>query len=140
MVIRPGSRVEVPFGNRKLIGIILNSKKMSYVIKEVKYKLKNISKVIDDVPILPNEVIKLLEKVNVDKVYAKDNEGETALIWASYNGHIEVVRYLIKTNIKYALNDFSPNLEYDTRGIYFIPLRIDYSNILYIFPKDSNIG
>jgi len=59
MVIRPGSRVEVPFGNRKLIGIILNSKKMSYVIKEVKYKLKNISKVIDDVPILPNEIIKL---------------------------------------------------------------------------------
>ena len=59
MIIHPGSRVEVPFGNKKLIGVILSSKKMSHDIKEVKYKLKNISKVIDDVPVLPNEIIKL---------------------------------------------------------------------------------
>ena len=59
MIISPGSRVEVPFGNKKLIGIILNSKKIIHDVKEVKYKLKNISKVIDDVPILPNEIIKL---------------------------------------------------------------------------------
>ena len=36
------------------------------------------------------------------------------------------------------MNEFAPQLDYDTRGIYFIPLRIDYSNILYIFPKESN--
>ena len=51
-----------------------------------------------------------------------------------------IKKYFDYKDINFALNDFSNNLEYDTRGIYFIPLRIDYSNILYIFPKESNLG
>lgn len=51
-----------------------------------------------------------------------------------------IKKYFDYKDINYALNDFSTKLEYDTRGIYFIPLRVDYSNILYIFPKDSNLG
>ncbi len=51
-----------------------------------------------------------------------------------------IKKYFDYKDINYALNDFSSNLEYDTRGIYFIPLRVDYSNILYIFPKESNLG
>lgn len=51
-----------------------------------------------------------------------------------------IKKYFDYKDINFALNDFSNNLEYDTRGIYFIPLRIAYSNILYIFPKESNLG
>jgi len=51
-----------------------------------------------------------------------------------------IKKYFDYKDINFALNEFSNNLEYDTRGIYFIPLRIDYSNILYIFPKESNLG
>ena len=51
-----------------------------------------------------------------------------------------IKKYFDYKDIHFAINEFSNNLEYDTRGIYFIPLRIDYSNILYIFPKDSDLG
>lgn len=51
-----------------------------------------------------------------------------------------IKKYFDYKDVNYALNDFSTKLEYDTSGIYFIPLRVDYSNILYIFPKDSNLG
>jgi len=49
-----------------------------------------------------------------------------------------VKKYFDYKDIHYALNEFAPQLNYNTRGLYFVPLRIDYSNILYIFPKESN--
>lgn len=49
-----------------------------------------------------------------------------------------IKKYFDYKQINFALNEFAPSLEYATRGLYFVPLRVDYSNILYIFPKDSN--
>ena len=49
-----------------------------------------------------------------------------------------IKKYFDYKDINFVMNEFAPQLDYDTRGIYFIPLRIDYSNILYIFPKESN--
>ena len=49
-----------------------------------------------------------------------------------------IKRYFDYKDIHYAINEFAPQLDYKTRGIYFVPLRVDYSNILYIFPKESN--
>jgi len=52
--------------------------------------------------------------------------------------YIFVKKYFDYKDIDFALNKFAPNLEYDTRGLYFVPLRVDYSNILYIFKKESS--
>ena len=49
-----------------------------------------------------------------------------------------IKRYFDYKDIHHAINEFAPQLDYNTRGIYFVPLRVDYSNILYIFPKESN--
>ena len=49
-----------------------------------------------------------------------------------------IKRYFDYKNIHHAINEFAPQLDYNTRGIYFVPLRVDYSNILYIFPKESS--
>tara|TARA_A100001037_G_C15149443_1_gene638259 strand:- start:1432 stop:2385 length:954 start_codon:yes stop_codon:yes gene_type:complete len=49
-----------------------------------------------------------------------------------------IKKYFDYKDIHYAINEFAPQLDYNTRGIYFVPLRVDYSNILYIFPKESN--
>ena len=51
---------------------------------------------------------------------------------------IQIKKYFDYKDIHYALNEFAPQLNYNTRGLYFVPLRIDYSNILYIFPKELN--
>jgi hypothetical protein len=48
-----------------------------------------------------------------------------------------IKKYFDYKDINFALHEFAPNLEYNTRGLYFVPLRVDYSNILYIFPKES---
>lgn len=49
-----------------------------------------------------------------------------------------VKRYFDYKDIKFVKEEFIPKLPYKIRGIYFVPMRIDYSNILYLFPKDSD--
>ena len=49
--------------------------------------------------------------------------------------YLFVKKYFDYKDLSYALNEFAPKLDYDTRGLYFTPLRVDYSNILYIFPR-----
>lgn len=51
---------------------------------------------------------------------------------------IFVKKYFDYKDIEYVLNTFIPNLNYDIKGIYFVPLRTNYSNILYLFPKDKD--
>jgi len=50
---------------------------------------------------------------------------------------IFVKKYFDYKDTDYIYNKFIPNLHYNTRGLYFVPLRIDYSKILYLFPKDN---
>jgi len=53
--------------------------------------------------------------------------------------YLFVKKYFDYKDLNYALSTFAPQLGYDTRGIYFVPLRVDYSNILYIIPKDDSL-
>lgn len=49
-----------------------------------------------------------------------------------------VKKYFDYKDVSYVFNEYIPNLDYETRGLYFVPIRVDYSNILYIFKdKDS---
>lgn len=48
-----------------------------------------------------------------------------------------VKRYFDYNEISFVKDEFIPNLPYNVRGIYFIPLRVDYSNILYLFPRET---
>ena len=49
-----------------------------------------------------------------------------------------IKKYFDYKDLDFALNSFAPILDYDTRGLYFVPLRVDYSNILFMFPRDNN--
>ena len=44
-----------------------------------------------------------------------------------------VKKYFDYKDIQHACNEFGPSLGYDIRGIYFVPLRVDYSKVLYVF-------
>jgi len=50
---------------------------------------------------------------------------------------IFIKKYFDYKDINMAMNDFIPKLPYNIRGLYFIPMRTDYSKILYLFPKDK---
>ena len=50
-----------------------------------------------------------------------------------------VKKYFDYKDVSYVFNDYIPNLEYETRGIYFVPMRVDYSNILYIFKEKDSV-
>tara|TARA_B110000967_G_scaffold209546_1_gene266186 strand:+ start:611 stop:1645 length:1035 start_codon:yes stop_codon:yes gene_type:complete len=54
--------------------------------------------------------------------------------------YLFVKKYFDYKDVGFALNEFAPSLDYDIRGLYFIPLRVDYSNILYIFSKELDQG
>lgn len=50
-----------------------------------------------------------------------------------------VKKYFDYKDVSYVFNNFIPNLDYETRGIYFVPMRVDYSNILYIFKENDPV-
>jgi len=50
-----------------------------------------------------------------------------------------VKKYFDYKDVTHVFNDFIPNLDYETRGLYFVPMRVDYSNILYIFKENDSV-
>jgi hypothetical protein len=49
---------------------------------------------------------------------------------------IRVKKYFDYNQINNVKDEYIKKLPYNTRGIYFIPMRTDYSNMLYLFPKN----
>ena len=52
---------------------------------------------------------------------------------------IFVKKYFDYKQIVDTYEKFIPNLPYNTRGLYFVPLRTDYSKILYLFSRDQSL-
>jgi len=77
----------------------------------------------------------IIDRINLIHELLNDTYKENDFTKTCY---LFVKRYFDYKDLSFALNKFAPNLDYDTRGLYFVPLRVDYSNILYIFPKESN--
>ena len=50
-----------------------------------------------------------------------------------------IKKYFDYKDVSYVFNEYIPNLDYETRGIYFVPMRVDYSNILYIFKEKDSV-
>ena len=50
-----------------------------------------------------------------------------------------IKKYFDYKDLDFALHNFAPNLDYETRGLYFVPMRVDYSNILYIFKENDSV-
>ena len=50
---------------------------------------------------------------------------------------IFIKKYFDYKEIQSVKNDFIPKLPYNIRGFYFVPMRTDYSKILYLFPIDK---
>ena len=59
---QPGVRVEVPFGRRKVIGIIINMRKRSDLDKT---KLKTILSILDNRPLIPYALLRLLSLIHI---------------------------------------------------------------------------
>tara|TARA_Y100000287_G_C14203457_1_gene346815 strand:- start:261 stop:1232 length:972 start_codon:yes stop_codon:yes gene_type:complete len=51
-----------------------------------------------------------------------------------------VKKYFDYNKVHEVKNKFIPSLPYNIRGVYFVPMRVDYSNILYLFPKDDKLN
>ena len=71
-ILYKGQRVEIEFNNRKLIGFIINVKESLLEYNELEkllgYKLKYINKIIDNEPILNDELIDLAISMHIDTV------------------------------------------------------------------------
>lgn len=52
---------------------------------------------------------------------------------------IFIKKYFDYKQIKDAYENFIPNLKYNIRGFYFVPLKTEYSKILYLFSKDQSL-
>jgi len=76
----------------------------------------------------------IIDRVNIMHSIEKDYQENAFTQTCS----LFVKKYFDYKDLDEALNTFAPNLDYDTRGLYFVPLRVDYSNILYLFPKEDN--
>ena len=77
----------------------------------------------------------IIDRINkIHEILTKDyNENEFTNTCPLF-----IKKYFDYKDINFAMNEFASQLDYDTRGLYFIPLRNDYSKILYIFTKESN--
>ncbi len=86
-----------------------------------------------------NEGKNLNKLIIIDRINTINSILETKLNETDYSTicPIFVKRYFDYNSIQEVKNKFIPSLPYNIRGIYFIPLRVDYSNILYLFPKDE---
>ena len=51
---------------------------------------------------------------------------------------IFIKKYFDYKDMNNVKKEFIPMLSYNTRGFYFVPLRVDYSKILYLLPRDNN--
>ena len=51
---------------------------------------------------------------------------------------IQIKRFFDYSEKDYLMNEFIPQLDYGTRGFYFVPLKCSYSKILYLF-KDGDL-
>lgn len=50
---------------------------------------------------------------------------------------IQIKKYFDYKDIDNCLKNFIPKISYQIRGIYFVPLKTNYSKILYLFPQDK---
>lgn len=50
---------------------------------------------------------------------------------------IQIKRYFDYSEKDYIMNEFIPQLDYGTRGFYFVPLKCSYSKILYLFKEND---
>ena len=50
-----------------------------------------------------------------------------------------IKKYFDYKDVNHVFNEYIPNLDYEIRGLYFVPMRVDYSNILYIFKDRDSV-
>ena len=75
----------------------------------------------------------------IDRINTVNSILDTKFKQSNYSNicPIFVKKYFDYNLIRYVKDKFIPSLPYNIRGIYFIPLRVDYSNILYLFSKSD---
>tara|TARA_B110000285_G_scaffold231613_1_gene300734 strand:+ start:2800 stop:3765 length:966 start_codon:yes stop_codon:yes gene_type:complete len=99
------------------------NRKWSLGINDIYYdKATNMSKII--IIDRQNSIHSILKEEYKENEYSK-----TCPIFAK--------KYFDYKEIDFVQNNFIPKLPYNIRGFYFVPMRTDYSKILYLFPRDK---
>ena len=97
----------------------------------------NWSLLLGDIYMLYGEVVKgtiIIERINHMHSILQDQFIKTDF-WIIFP--LSIKKYFDLKNLKYSIEDFSDQLPYDIRGIYFIPIRPTFSNTLYLFPRQN---
>jgi len=81
--------------------------------------------------------ISIIDRLN--KVY-KLLEDDYDVNYYSETCPLFVKRYFDYKSMGYVKDEYIPSLPYNVRGIYFIPMRVDYANILYLFPREDTVN
>ena len=78
----------------------------------------------------------IIDRLNtIHSVFEKDfSETEYSKVCPIF-----VKKYFDYKDILNTYEKFIPNLPYNTRGLYFVPMRTTYSKILYLFSRDHNL-
>ena len=65
---------------------------------------------------------------------------ESNLLESEFNSicKIQIKRYFDYSDYKYLMDDFIPKLSYSIRGFYLVPVKSEYSKILYLFLRNQN--
>ena len=106
----------------------------------IKDKYNNWSLGIND--IYYNSGKNMKKTVIIDRINSINNILESKFLETEYSKicPLFVKRYFDYNKVHEVKNKFIPSLSYNIRGVYFVPMRVDYSNILYLFPKDDKLN
>ena len=76
----------------------------------------------------------IIERVNIMHYILKENYTHSDSIICPPM----IKKFFNMSEIDTIMKDYIPSLNYVSRGLYFVPLKCSYSNILYLFDKDKS--
>lgn len=76
----------------------------------------------------------IIERINImHKIFEENYIDNNSVICPPM-----IKKFFNMKDINNILDDYIPSLNYVSRGLYFVPLKCSYSNILYLFDRDKN--
>lgn len=83
--------------------------------------------------------VNMKNTIVIDRMNKNHRFFENCLLDGDFNNicRIQIKKYFNYNEINHVMDDFIPKLSYSVRGLYLVPLRKEYSKILYLFPKQQ---
>lgn len=77
----------------------------------------------------------------IDRINKLHGFFENCLLNGDFNDicRVQIKKYFNYNQINHIMDDFIPKLSYSVRGLYLVPIKKEYSKILYLFQKQQKI-